>query len=355
MDLIEFSDKINVLSARIRDLKEHATTEESTKIALINPFLQVLGYDTSDPRVVCFEFIADTGTKKGEKVDYAIKRDNEIIMLIEAKKAGGPLDANKANQLHRYFHNTSARIAILTNGICYEFYSDLDKENVMDEKPFMIFDFENVDERLVSELRKLANENFNVDAALVAAQDLKHMRQIKNILKNEFHSPSDEFIKLIASKIVNKPMRANIIDDFREKVKKACNQYINEELVGRIQGVTQAEQISPKDFIAPDTDNSTPIITTEEELEAFLIIKSILRKEIPLSRIAMRDAQTYCGILFDDNNRKPICRFHFNSDKVKYISIFNANKESTKIKIDGIDDIYQYSDEILQVAKFYME
>lgn len=102
---MEFSDRVKALATRIQELREHASvTEEATKNALILPFLQALGYDTFDPRIVVPEYTADVGTKKGEKVDYAIKRDGEVIILIEAKCAGTCLDSGKADQLHRYFH-----------------------------------------------------------------------------------------------------------------------------------------------------------------------------------------------------------------------------------------------------------
>ncbi len=354
MDIIEFSDRMNVLAARVRDFKEHATTEESTKAALINPFLQALGYDTSDPRTVCFEFAADIGTKKGEKVDYAIKREDEIILLIEAKKVGTPLDSCKASQLHRYFHNTSAHIAILTDGVRYEFFSDLDKDNIMDEKPFMIFDFDKLDEKLIPELYKLANANFNVDTALAAAQDLKHMRQIKLILRNEFNNPSEEFIRIFASKILNKPLRANVIEEFSGKVKMACSQYLNEELINRVQGVTIPSSIPTAPVIEEEEKPVSRIVTTEEEVEAYMIVKSILRTSVPLSRVAMRDTQSYCGILFDDNNRKPICRFYFNSAKVKYIAVFEEKTE-IKIKIESVDDIFEYSEAIIKFALQYVK
>ncbi len=352
MELIEFTNKINVHAARVRDLKSHATTEESTKNALINPFLQTLGYDTSDPRVVQFEYTADVGTKKGEKVDYAIVRDEKVIMVIEAKKAGCPLDAGKASQLRRYFHVTSARIAILTDGIVYEFYSDLDKDNVMDDKPFMVFDIESIDDKLIAELRKLANDAFDVDVALEAAQDLKHTRQIKQNLKQEFLNPSHDFIKLLICNFMDKrSFRANLLDDFKPKVKSAVVQYLNEELINRIQGVTKFEDDAEEEKEA--TNKADSVVTTHEEIEAYLIVKSILRKEVPLNKVIMRDTQSYCGILYDNNNRKPICRFYFNSDKVKYIAIV-MDKAETKHKIDSIDDIYNYSDELIQSAQQYI-
>lgn len=362
MDVLDFKERINNLSLKIKELREHIDTEEGTKATFINPFLNLLGYDTTDPRVVVFEYTADAGLKKGEKVDYAIKRNGEIIMLIEAKKVGCELNRDKSSQLMRYFNVTpTAKIAILTNGIRYEFYSDLDKSNIMDEKPFMIFDFEYMEEALLPELLKLANESFDVDTALVAAQDLKHLRQIKQIIKNEVQNPSEDFVRFFASQIWNGAIRASVIEDFRPKVKKAFTQYLNEEIVSRVQNLTQQDTQAQEDVKTPEKreavaeEKDQGIETTKEELEAFLIVKAILRPYVPVEKIAIRDKLSYCGVLYEDNNRKPICRFYFNSEKIKYLAVFNEEKQEIKHKIETLDDIYNYSDELIKAVNLYIE
>lgn len=359
MDLLEFKDRINGLSAKIRELKGHIETEEGTKATFINPFLNLLGYDTTDPRVVTFEYTADVGLKKGEKVDYAIKNNGDVIMLIEAKKVGCELNRDKSNQLLRYFNVTpTARIAILTNGIRYEFYSDLDKSNIMDEKPFMIFDFENIEEGLLPELQKLACNSFNIDTALSAAQDLKHLRQIKQIIRNEIQNPSEIFIKFFASQIYEGAIRANVIEDFKPKVKTAFSQFLNEEIFSRIQNIAKGETVlpaeEPADEIQETNKNEHEIVTTDEEKEAFMIVKSILRPVVPADKIFMRDKLSYCGVLYEDNNRKPICRFYFNSEKVKYIAIMDENKQEVKHKIENLDNIYNLSDELIKAVSVYL-
>jgi predicted type IV restriction endonuclease len=96
------------------------------------PFISALGYDVFDPVEVIPEFTADVGIKKGEKVDYAIKQDGKIIMLFECKCCNGSLDDCHASQLYRYFSVTEARIAVLTDGIIYRFYTDIEQPNKMD-------------------------------------------------------------------------------------------------------------------------------------------------------------------------------------------------------------------------------
>ena len=362
---MEFSARVKALATRIQELREHASvTEEATKNALILPFLQALGYDTFDPRIVVPEYTADVGTKKGEKVDYAIKRDGEVIILIEAKCAGTCLDSGKADQLHRYFHNTpTARLAILTDGVQYQFFSDLDKPNIMDDKPFMIFNFDKLEEALIPELKKLANDSFDVDVALSAAQDLKHLRQIKQLIAQELASPSDTFVKHFVAQIYDGQLRASVLDDFRPKISLAFDHYINDILLSRIQGIARPntyasvldEPAEPaKGQVEEAVENESGIVTTQEEIEGYLIIKAILCSVVDPARVVMRDRQTYCGILLDDNNRKPLCRMHFNSVSVKYIGTFDADKNETKHKIEKLDDIYQYADLLRTTVGYYL-
>jgi predicted type IV restriction endonuclease len=136
MDLI---DQLRGLSSRIATTKSLIQTEEATKNAMVMPFIQILGYNVFDPLEVTPELIADVGTKKGEKVDYAILKDGKPIILFECKKAGSDLHINHAGQLFRYFHVTAARFGVLTNGLVYRFFTDLEQPNKMDEKAFFEF------------------------------------------------------------------------------------------------------------------------------------------------------------------------------------------------------------------------
>ncbi|HCD4686483.1 TPA: restriction endonuclease, partial [Escherichia coli] len=98
---------LNSLSAKIKQQAGVIETEEATKNAFVMPFINnVLGYDVFDPTEVIPEFVCDIGTKKGEKIDYAILKNSEVQILIECKKIGDPLNINHASQLFRYFHVT---------------------------------------------------------------------------------------------------------------------------------------------------------------------------------------------------------------------------------------------------------
>ena len=135
---MELNNQLKALADKIILLKDKIETEESTKHAFVLPFINILGYDTYNPTEVVPEFTADLGLKKGEKVDYAIFQNNEPILIIECKNWKEKLSVH-GSQLFRYFHVTKTRFALLTNGIHYQFFTDLDEKNKMDQKPFLEF------------------------------------------------------------------------------------------------------------------------------------------------------------------------------------------------------------------------
>ena len=152
---MDFIDQIRELGERALDLKEALETEEATKNALVMPFIRLLGYDVFDPREVVPEYTADIGTKKGEKVDYAIFKDGSPAILFECKASDVELSGSHASQLYRYFSAVQeVRFGVLTNGIVYRFFSDIEAENLMDDKPFFELDLLEIRESLVEELKK---------------------------------------------------------------------------------------------------------------------------------------------------------------------------------------------------------
>ena len=136
---MDFIEKIQDLAKKIERQRTIITTEEATKTAFILPFINSLGYDVFDPSEVVPEYTADIGIKKGEKIDYAIMKDGKPIILFECKSCESNLDETHTSQLYRYFSVVEARIACLTNGIIYRFFSDLENTNQMDSRPFLEF------------------------------------------------------------------------------------------------------------------------------------------------------------------------------------------------------------------------
>ncbi|MGR7464274.1 type I restriction endonuclease [Klebsiella aerogenes] len=353
---MEIAEKIMRLADKIKQQGSAIQTEEATKTAFIMPFIHsVLGYDVFNPEEVTPEYICDVGTKKGEKIDYAILRDGEIQILFECKKLGEPLNLNHAGQLFRYFHVTNARIAVLTNGQIYQFYTDLDAANRMDEKPFLTLDLCDIDDYVVPELVKITKSDFDVESIVSAAGELKYMSQIKKVIAAQFSTPEDEFVKFIASRVYDGIVTQKVREQFAELTRKAASQYLNDRINERLKSAMSGGMVAPEDtegrephpeatVVDPDS-----IVTTEEELEGFHIVKAIIRSVVDVKRITMRDTKSYCGILLDDNNRKPVCRLHFNRIQ-KYVGVFDKEKNETRMPIDSLDDIYTLSEKLKETA-----
>jgi len=349
---MEINIQLKALADKIILLKDKIETEESTKHAFVLPFINILGYDTFNPTEVVPEFTADLGLKKGEKVDYAIFQDGEPILIIECKSWKEKLTIHNS-QLFRYFHVTKTRFALLTNGITYQFFTDLDEKNKMDEKPFLEFDITNLKDNVISEIVKFHKSNFDVNKIVNNASLLKYTTEIKKQIDNELQNPSNEFVKLFANKVYPGRLTEKVVDEFKELVQKGFNQFISEKINDRLNAAinkeTQKQKEEAEEVIIIDENK---IFTSEEEMEGYRIVIAILRRKIPTKRIVSRDTQSYFGVLLDDNNRKPICRLHLNGGK-KYIGLFNDNKNEIRQAIQTVDDIYLFERELLETLDAY--
>lgn len=354
---MELKIKLEQLHQRVDNVKESILTEEATKNAFIMPFIQILGYDVFNPTEVVPEYIADIGTKKGEKVDYAIMQDGEPIIIIECKHWKENADAHNS-QLHRYFHTTKARFGILTNGIVYNFYTDLEQTNIMDEKPFLTINLDDLKDSAIKVLEKFVKTSFELDDILSSAESLKYVKAIKSEFASEMENPSDDFVALLVKKFFNQKLTEQRKLTFREYTKKALISYINEVISARLKSalnINENTEKRDKETIEPidEVQDTSKIITTEEELEAFYIVKAILIEKIPSERIAHRDTLSYFGVLLDDNNRKPICRLHFNSAN-KYLELFHNGKDKgERVGINSLDEIYKYKEQLLNTIDNY--
>ena len=354
---MDFKDAIKQLGERVVKLKENIQTEEATKNAFIMPFINALGYDVFNPLEVIPEMTCDIGTKKGEKIDYAIIKDSEPIILIECKHWKQNLNLHD-NQLLRYFNVSKAKFGVLTNGIVYRFYTDLKQANIMDEKPFLEVDITDIRDSQIEELKKFHKSYFDVNSIINSASELKYMGELKAIIKEEFANPSHDLVKLLASRVYDGAMRQVIIDQFAPLVKRSLNSHVSDIIAERLKGALSAEQQEEKKIEEQVEEpveqvEESRIITTEEELESFMIVKSILRPVVDINRVVYRDTINYFGILLDDNNRKPICRMRFNSQTKKYLVTFGADKKEVKHEIKSLDDIYDYADEIKAAIAMY--
>ncbi len=340
---MDFIDQIQTISQQVSKLREEIQTEEATKTAFVMPFINALGYNVFNPMEVCPEFTADVPGLKGEKVDYAIIIDKIPAILIECKWCGGGLENPKhSSQLHRYFHTTSAKFSILTNGIVYRFYTDTEKPNIMDEKPFFEFNIVDFNESSINELKRFSKSGFDADELGDVARTLLYGKEIKRIMAEQLVEPSPEFVKFFASQVYSGRLVASVAERFTEITKRSLKEFINERITERLAAAINVDSqtsIEVEDSEAEDLSESEGIITTEEELEAFHIIKAILRESIDIERIQYKDTRSYFGVNLDGKSQKTICRFRFSPNK-KTIAILDTNKKEAKKVISSLNEIY---------------
>lgn len=342
---MDFKDQILQLAARVEKMLPQLKTEEATKNALVMPFIQVLGYDVFNPFEVNPEFIADIGIKKGEKVDYAIMKDGEPTILIECKHHLEKLDPHNS-QLFRYFHTTKAKFGLLTNGLSYRFYTDLDERNKMDSTPFFEFNITEIKETELVELKKFHKSYFDIERITNTASELKYLNELRTLLTREMLTPSDNFVSFFTKQIYSGVLTARIKEQFGPIIKRSfhllISDAINERLKSALNQEKQIDAVEANKLVDnASIEPSSNVVTTDEELEGFYIVKALLRQHVDVKRITYRDAQSYFAILLDDNNRKTICRLYLSANK-NYLVVLDESKKEVKHELRGLDDIYQH-------------
>lgn len=357
--MMDYIDKLKQLSNRVEQLKPNIATEEATKTALILPFFQLLGYDVFNPLEFVPEYVADVGIKKGEKVDYAILMDGKPAILVEAKWCGENLD-NHSSQLFRYFGTTEAKIGILTNGVTYRFYTDLDEPNKMDMTPFMEIDMLDIRENLIPELKRFQRESFDPDSVFNAASELKYTSAIKSFLNTQSAMPSDDFVRYIVGQVYTGHKTQAIIEKFKPIVKRSFTQYLNDVLNERFKTMLSGtgEETAPKEETSAEETpavevETSGINTTAAELEAFVIVKTLLHDTVEPSRLTHKDTMSYFGILVDNKPTRWICRLSLEGRK-KSIYINNNTNSPEKQPLQSLDDLFSMKSKLIEAAKLFI-
>lgn len=344
---------VKLLADRVQQYGDTMTTEEAAKTSVILPFLQALGFDVFNPSEVIPEYTADAVGKKGEKVDYAVCIDGEIKILIECKGLTTQLETKELSQLFRYFTVTNAKFGILTNSRNFRFYSDIDEPNKLDKKPFFTFDILNYSQFDLAELKKFQKAAFDVNGILANAERLKYISAVKVYLSSQMEGPSDTFVRAVASEVHDGRITAKIRTTIAGAIKTAFKEVIRDSVQTRLSTALQSSSESEGDR-ASEQEERAEIVTTEEEIEGMMIIRAIVRDTIDGRRVGMRDAKSYCAILIDDNNRKPLARLHFNSQN-KSLGIFFDGKKEERVPISELGDIYNHSEHLRATAKKYTQ
>ena len=301
---------------------EKCANEAQTRLYLIEPIIQVLGYSSFDDMLT--EINAGWGAKN-DRADIGLlvkdKKNPEII--IECKSLGKKLTDKEASQLNNYFINTkNSKIGILTNGLEWRFYSvnNSTKSQNLFEIPFLVLDFSDINDELIEQLSKF-HRNFlvtNLNELLDETQEFYFMQGFDKALSEELFEPSDDFIKAIFSRM---DVKKNLTDTIKDKIKLLIN--------------SNSIQTALLKVIEEESKSGNMVITTAEELKIYHTVKTILvhNKKIDAERITYRDQKNSFNVLVDNNNKKIVCKIlsarnliEINGDKFDYVGIHSIVK-----------------------------
>ena len=360
---MSFTEELQKISNKARGLAGSSQGEEATKTSLVMPFFKLLGYNVFDADEFMPEFTADVGIKKGEKVDYAIALDGNPIILVEVKRCGDTLEKHDG-QLFRYFATTSAKFGILTNGIVYKFYSDINEANKMDLTPFFELDLLGIKESDVPELEHFSKQSFDVERTYYRASELKHSNKIRKFFSEQLADPSDDFVRLMINCAYDGVKTAAVLERFRPIVRHTLNTLISELMNERITAALKKHSDNDAakekeaqanneeaDDLADSIANSIEV--TQEELQAYYIVKAILGEKVDVSKITYKDTSSYFAVLYDGMVTKWICRFRF-GDRKKTLTFTDKNGKEVRAEISDIHDIYQFKRKLAESASRFL-
>jgi hypothetical protein len=313
---------------------EKCKNEAQTRTYLIEPFLEILGYNRL--KDLTTEFSADFGDRAVNKVDYAVFLNSRTpIMVIECKKFGKRLNDKDAGQLNNYFVNTSsAKIGILTNGVEYRFYASEKKDSILNKNPFYVFSLDGYDESDFEMLAKFHRTAIEIKEIIEEANESHFISDFDEALFKELLNPSDDFLKAILNR-----MGIRGTDKIKIKIKELLNSYSLK---------TATDKVSIEES---KKGGNTGIVTTQDELKYYHIIKTLLvqSKKIISDRISFKDQKNSFAIVVDGNIRKSICSLVFN-DKIKKIQIGNKI-----VNVEKIDDVLSLKKDLTDSALPYFE
>lgn len=312
----------------VKQVGQHCTTEETTKQALILPFLDILGFSPYDPQKVKAEYGADfPGVKANERVDYALFCQGVPVMFIEAKCYFEKLD-NHCPQLSRYFNSTpEVTISAITNGLEWRFFTDLKQKNVMDPTPFLRIRMDEISDSDAGQLFRFRHDKFKPEALRTLAEESVYLSAFTKTISSSLRDVDSEFVRYVAGRSnVERQLNQRFIDSITPLVKQAVERSVSAMVVSGLSGkfnygeepaeVTsdeQQEQSEIKDIVDPDNPN---IVTTKDELTLFEKIKQITACE----DIEYKDTESYFGILYQGKVNRWIVRF-FDKKNSSYIIV----------------------------------
>lgn len=307
-------EDLRKLSEKVKLRKDHVKGEEATKHALIVPFLQVIGFDTTDPLEVKPEFVADFAKRRSngqfQKVDYLITVKGEPAIFVEAKSVEAAAEEHDG-QLRYYFNSTpSVKLAIVTNGLVYRFFTDLKMHNIMDEVPFLEFNILQITEREAGIIERYTKARFDAESVRQHAEEVISLEKVTKLINDLLRNPSASFVKLVIEQldlVGDNRITANVISRFEPIVRKSIENVLFEHVARAIQQMQAPPPQAPEPAQPPQMQSApaTPLqrqpqpeaspaaVTVDEDLEIFGIVKRICAESPHKATIQHKDAANF--------------------------------------------------------------
>ena len=330
-----FRDALADIRKTIEQHGDKLDNEEITKHVLILPMLEAWGYDYRDPSEVWAEYPVRLPGGGTGRADYVIMRDGKPSIVIECKGAAVVVDESVSEQMREYATAIGAEIGVATNGFAYACYADIDTAGELDADPFCFAVIQTLTPSDVSALELLSKANFKSEYVRKSARS--HKRELENRWRAE------GFLRGSAAQQEMLRISELRVESEREAELAQLLERIGERMRIEVEAIARH---------GSNSDADDGIETTGDEMDAYCIVKGMLHGVIDPNRVEFRDLRTYASVLIDNNNRKPICRLHFNG-RQKYLGTFDAEKNETRHRIDTVNDIVAFAAALRRTARQY--
>ena len=342
----EFKAKVLAHVAHIKSAGDHCATEETTKQALILPFLNILDFSPFDPQKVKAEYGANfPGVKASERVDYALFSEGNPAMFIEAKAYGEKL-TNHTNQLARYFNSTpGVAVAAITNGREWRFYTDLKLANIMDERPFLTVNFETLSDNDIEQLAQFRYGSLQADRLRSFAEERVNQVLFQETIESCLKDIDPDFVRFIANRATpSAKLTSRALETLTPVVKQAVADAISKMVVTGLSAPTPQVTPAAQPFMQMGAQAVTEtqseyhvdpinpkIVTTPAERKLVAILKDMLDGVVPPEEIIGKDTESYYTVLYQGKTNRWLVRYI--SDRAKPLVYFpieltEAHKET---------------------------
>jgi len=344
----EFKEKLLRHVEHVKNVGSHCLTEETTKQALILPFLNILDFNPFDPLRVKAEYTADLpGIKANERVDYALFSDSHPVMFIEAKSFAENLN-NHSGQLARYFNATpGVAIAAITNGKEWRFFTDLKRQNIMDTEPFLVVDFMGLSDTASDQLARFRYDRFSPDRLRTFAEERVYLGIFQNVIENCLREVDQDFVRVVATRAnITPKLTTKLLESFTPLVKQSVADAISKMVVSGLSSppsqVLTEPLVSDGVINDPDADvvdvTNPKIVTTVAERKILGIMKDMLDGQINSDELVGKDTESYYTVLYQGKVNRWLLRYQ--GDRKKPLATFTVeftNEHKTQMARAGLE------------------